>query len=140
MILEDFVNKYNGRYIDFDGQFGYQCVDLMRQWLTEGLVFPVDTIPAALTAKQIFLNFPEAGNMYFTKIHNSPTNFPVKGDIVFWGFYPFLTGLAGHVAICSNANVNQFISFDQNWGNPNFCKYVNHSSYRGVLGWLHPKQ
>lgn len=138
MILEQFVNKYNGKYIDFDGKYGFQCVDLMRQWLVEGLVFPVDTIPHALYAKDIFKNFPEKGNMYFTKVHNSLTNSPTKGCIVFWDFYPFVTGIAGHVAIASTANATNLITFDQNWGKPNFCRFVNHS-YKGVLGWLVPK-
>lgn len=140
MVLEDFVTIWNGKYCEFNNdQYKFQCVDLMYQWLTQGLVFPLNTLPGALYAKNIFKNFPESGNPYFTKIHNAPTNFPVKGDIVFWDFYPFVTGWPGHVAICSGANVMNLITFDQNWGNPNFCRYVNHS-YRGVLGWLHPKQ
>jgi hypothetical protein len=135
MKFEDFVNKYNGKFIDFDGQFGFQCVDLMRQWMTEGLGYPSSSIPGSLYAKDIFKNF--TGNQYFKKVLNGPYNAPKKGDIVFWTYYPFVTGWAGHVAVCSIAGPMQFVSFDQNWGKPNFCKFVNHS-YKGVLGWLTP--
>lgn len=138
--FEEFVAKHNGNYVDWDKKFGPQCVDLIRYYQNEVLNVPLGTIPAANTAKQIFLNFPNAGNQYFTKIiapYGSPL-VPDKGDIIFWGFYPFITGLAGHVAICSNAGIWQFISFDQNYSKPNFCRYVNHN-YRGVLGWLRKK-
>ena len=147
MPLFNFVNEWNGRYttefpyIDQNGKVSYQCVGLMRQWQTEGLGLPADSIPAAPTAAQIFRNFPESGNQYYTKVHNiwSDTNqFPSQGDIVFWGFYPFITGVAGHVSIVSYADGWRMVTFDQNWGSPNFCKYVNHD-YRGVMGWLHPK-
>ena len=32
MTLEEFVNKYIGRKVDFDGAYGAQCVDLFRQY------------------------------------------------------------------------------------------------------------
>ena len=28
-----FVGKYQGDYIDFDGVYGAQCVDLLKEWL-----------------------------------------------------------------------------------------------------------
>lgn len=137
--LSKFINQNNGKLLDWDGVYGPQCVDLIRFYQRDTLHVPPEAIPAAPTAKQMFNNFPNAGNQYFTKILNGPTNFPSRGDIVFWGYYPFITGTAGHVAICSNADPYWLITFDQNYGNPNFCKYVNHN-YRGIMGWLHPKK
>lgn len=138
MSLDDFISKYNGRYIDFDGKFGYQCVDLMRQYCVEVLGIDGWTLPAATYAKQIFQNFPKLGTTKFRKIYNTAWNAPRKGDIIFWGTHWGVTGIAGHVAICSGSNSMNFISFDQNYGQPNFCRFVNHS-YKGVLGWLSPK-
>ena len=139
MTFEQFIAKYNGKYVDFDKRYGYQCVDLMRQYCEEVLNISGYTLPPVTYAKQLFTNFPNAGTTRFTKIYNKPTNSPKRGDIVIWGYYPFVTGWAGHVAICSNAWITGLITFDQNWGNPNFCRYVNHS-YRGVMGWLTPKK
>lgn len=137
MTLEQFVNKYNGKYLDYDGYYGYQCVDMVRFYIKEALGYsPYTALPAGGSAKAIFNNFKE--NKYFKKIYNSPTNIPKKGSIIFWGWYPFVTGWNGHVAVVSDATMMRFISFDQNYPTGSPCKYVNHS-YRGVMGWLEPK-
>jgi hypothetical protein len=139
--LDQFIAKYNGKYVDWDKAYGAQCVDLIRYYQIEVLGVPPEAIPANLTARQMFNTFPKEGNPWFNKIvspYGDP-QIPKVGDIVFWGWYPFLTTWAGHVAICTGAGGYQFISFDQNWGNPNFCRFVNHS-YKGVMGWLTPKK
>jgi len=138
MITDEFFTKYNGKFIDFDGKYGYQCVDLIRQFCKEVLNIDGYTLPPVTYAKQLFTNFPNAGTSKFTKIYNKPTNAPQKGDIVVWGTYLGVTGWAGHVAICSGASVYNLITFDQNYPKGSFCKFVNHS-YKGVLGWLHFK-
>ena len=138
MTIDTFFNNTNGRFIDYDGMYSFQCVDLIRQYLEEVLNVVGYTLPPVTYAKQLFTNFPNAGTSKFTKVFNKPTNAPKKGDIVIWGYYPFVTGWAGHVAICSGASMMNFISFDQNYPKGSFCKFVNHS-YKGVLGWLSPK-
>jgi hypothetical protein len=45
-------------------------------------------------------------------------------------------GSAGHVDVCLSGNASGFTGFDQNWGNPSYCRQVNHSDYNGVTGWL----
>ena len=138
MTLDKFIEKYNGKFVDWDGKHSYQCMDLMRYYVSEVLKFsPYDVISASPSAKQCFQNFKS--NKYFVKVINTPTGVPKKGDIVFWGTYPFVTGLAGHMAIFCDGNASCFISFDQNYPNNQPCKYVNHS-YRGVLGWLTPRK
>lgn len=138
MTLDQFVVKYNGKYIDWDGVYGYQCVDLMRFYQRDVLGVVSQSIPAAGTAKQIFNNFPAGGNKHFIKILNSPTNSPQKGDIVFWGTYLFVTGWAGHVGVCSEAGLYSLITFDQNYPTGSSCRFVKHS-YKGVMGWLHKR-
>jgi len=138
MTLDQFITKYNGRYLDFDGKYGYQCVDLIRAYLKEVLNIDAYTLPPVTYAKQLFTNFPNAGTNRFTKVFNKPTNAPRRGDIVVWGTYLGVTGWAGHVAICSGASMMNLITFDQNYPKGSFCKYVNHS-YKGILGWLSPK-
>ena len=134
--FDEFINKWKGRYLDFDGRYGYQCVDLMRQYIKEVLqVNPYEIKPAG-TAKQIYRNF--TSSPHFIKIPNTPTGVPKKGDIIFWGTYPFVTGFAGHVALFVEGNVMSFISFDQNWPTGTSCHLQKHS-YRGVMGWISPK-
>jgi hypothetical protein len=138
MTFDSFITKYNGRFIDYDKAYGYQCMDLMRQYVHDVLgLRPYDAIPASPTAKQCFLNFKD--NQYFRKVWNTPSGVPKKGDIIFWGWRWPVTGWAGHVAIFSDGNVNRFISFDQNYPTHSPCKFVNHS-YVGVLGWLTPRK
>ena len=43
MELSDFVRKYDGCKVDFDGVYGAQCVDLFRQYAKECLVIPEHT-------------------------------------------------------------------------------------------------
>ena len=138
MKIQAFFDKYNGKYVDFDHNYGAQCVDLMRQYCVDVIGIDGYSLPAANYAKQIFKNFPLLGDANFTKILNTPNNVPNKGDIMFWDWKWPTTGIAGHVAIFSAGDVNKFISFDQNYPTNSACRYYNHS-YSGVMGWLRPR-
>ena len=134
MNYNDFVNKYKGRFLDYDHAFGNQCVDLMRGFVKEVYgVNPYVAIPQTGYAKNIFYNFKD--NAYFKKVLNGPSNSPKKGDIVFWGTYPFITGIAGHVVLCDVADANNLIVFSQNYPTSSPCIFRKFN-YRGVLGWL----
>jgi hypothetical protein len=139
MEVQDFINLNNGKYVDYDGRFGFQCVDLMRQYLVDVLGLNGYAILGVSYAKQLFDKIPNLGDENFIKIKNTPTNYPQKGDIIIWGWCVGVTGYAGHVAIVSDATPKALISFDQNWPSNSPCRYVNHS-YRGVLGWLRPRR
>jgi cell wall-associated NlpC family hydrolase len=136
MTLQQFIDKYNGKFIDYGKAYGCQCVDLMRQWISEGLGLDAYSVPRADYAKNIFKSFISSAS--WTKIINTPTGVPTKGDLVFWNWCWPVTGIAGHVAIFSAGDTNKFISFDQNYPTGSTCRYVNHD-YRGVMGWLHKK-
>ena len=134
--FDQFIAKYNGQYVDFDGRYGYQCVDLMRFYIKEVLGYPVyDAVPSVGYAKEIFA---KANPAYFEKITNTPTNFPNNGDIVVWKPYPFVIGWAGHVAINITGAPLNLISFDQNF-NVRWCHRQLHN-YKGVIGWLRPRK
>lgn len=133
--LGKFIDKWNGEYLDYDKSFGYQCVDLVRSYVEEvHNLKPYAAIPSTGSAKNIFKNFKD--NQVFKKVYNTPTGIPAIGDIIFWDWRWPVTGWDGHVAIVTGANVNNFIVFGQNYGQPNFCRYQNYKDYRGVLGWL----
>ena len=134
MQLYEFINKWQGRYCDFDGAYGFQCVDLMRQYVKDvhGLA-TYTAIPTVGAAKDIYKNFRT--NRYFYKIGNLPNNIPQKGDIMFFGYYPFIFGWAGHVGIVESASLYHVVLFNQNYPTGNPCG-LRRFSYKGALGWF----
>jgi len=130
MKIQDFFDKYNGKGIDYDGYYGFQCVDLYRQYCKECLELPQS--PPTAGAVNIWNSYL---TKYFDRISNQPNNAPIMGDIIIWG-----TGVGqfGHIAICSSATVMNFVSFDQNWPVGSLCHLQNHN-YKYVLGWLRVK-
>lgn len=153
--FDKFIADRNGNSIDMDGKYGAQCVDLMHAYLNTALgltypdvftgnAYPIYNAAASATTKYSNLF---AANVKFTKIANTPTGVPVKGDIIFWK--PVKTGDPGHVAIFISGDQNNFTSLDQNWvnssdnGSP--AAIVSHgytgptsAGLSGVAGWLHP--
>lgn len=95
MTFDEFVKKYKGKGINFDKAYGVQCFDLANQ-------FNRDVVGCGmfigLHAYMIYTNFDnQPVKKYFTKIANTPSFVPKKGDIVVWG--KSLNGEDGHVAI-----------------------------------------
>lgn len=136
MTFQEFINKWNNKGIDFDGAYGDQCMDLMHQYIVEVIGLADGRILAAPAAKDVYLNFANIiGNEHFEQIANTPQGVPQNGDIVLWG-----TGIGpyGHVAIFIEGDQNKFRSFDQNFPTNSKC-HVQEHTYKGVLGWLHPK-
>jgi hypothetical protein len=131
MTPQEFFTKYNGKGIDYDNYYGFQCMDEYRQFVKEVLNFPQSpSVSGAIKVWDTYLKDR------FDRISNSDTNFPECGDVIIWGAG---VGEYGHIAICSSANKDNFISFDQNWPVGSLCHYQNHS-YKNVLGWLKPKK
>ena len=134
MKLEDFILKWQGKFIDFDGYYGNQCFDLLHQYCVECLGITDGRVLAAPGAKDIFEKFDTIfGRELFDKIANTPDGIPNEGDIIVWN-----NGKWGHVAIFYNGNVNTFKSFDQNYPTSSCCHIQGHN-YNNVLGWLRYK-
>lgn len=132
MTLPEFVNKYDGKFIDYDGYWGAQCVDLARQYIKEVLNFPQP--PPVIGAADLWDNYLAD---YYVAVENTPTGVPVAGDIVIWNRK--LGNGYGHVGIFLSGNVNSFVSFDQNYPLGTPCHKQDHN-YSSVAGWLHPKE
>jgi hypothetical protein len=132
MTCQAFFDKWGGKAVDYDGYYGYQCVDLYDQYCLEVLgVRP----PLVNGAKDIWNSYPTGS---FNRVANTPSGVPKKGDVMIWGTG---VGTYGHVAIIVDANVNTFRSLDQNWPYSNGTtpsKVITHN-YSGVIGWLAPK-
>jgi hypothetical protein len=134
MILDEFVAKYTGVPVDFDGAYGNQCFDLYRKYVQDVLGFPQSPSTGTAGAKTIWDNYLKD---YFEAISNTPTGYPQKGDIVIWGS---VYGKFGHVAICIEATVNTFKCFSQNDPEGALPAIKWYKNYTGVLGWLRAKQ
>lgn len=52
MNVREFVRKYYGVKVDFDNAFGYQCVDLFRQYCKE--VWEIPQLPSVVGAKDFY--------------------------------------------------------------------------------------
>lgn len=105
MTLTQFINKYLGTKVDFDGQHGYQCVDLYRQYLKD--VLNETQTPPVEGAKDIF---EKSGNLSVT-VDSALADYS-KGDILIWNSSK--TNKYGHVAILVDIyNTKYFIVLEQ---------------------------
>lgn|SRR3990167_1365224 len=138
MTFQEFIEKFNGKYIDFDGVYGAQCVDLIRYYIVEVLGISNNTIKPVAGAKDMFEKYDTlVDKNVFERIPNTPTGVAEESDIVLWGATsgnPY-----GHVALFVEGDTNSFRSFDQNFPVGSPCHIQNHS-YSNVLGWLHFKK
>lgn len=124
---DQFFGEWDGKGIDFDGFYGFQCVDLYQQYNKEcvgGAVLHGNAV-------DFWNNFDHS---HYYQIPNTPTNAPIKGDVVIWSQG---VGVNGHIAVAKDGNTNSFTSFDQNWPVGSLCHFQPHS-YKYVLGWLRP--
>ena len=85
MLLDDFVNKYKGKKVDFDGVYGVQCVDLFRQYAKEclGIVEHTGSCTTTGGAKDLFLDYNKMPieKKYFSRITNKSY---IPGDVAIW--------------------------------------------------------
>ena len=128
---DQFFGKYDQKGVDFDNYYGFQCMDLYRQFVKECFGFPQSpSVSGAVKVWDTYL--PE----YFNRILNTIDAIPQKGDIIIWstGVGPY-----GHIAICKDGTQTEFTSFDQNWPVGSLCHFQKHN-YNNVLGWLRVKQ
>ena len=102
MTLKRFICTYINKKVDFDNKFGFQCVDLYRQYCKD--VLEISQTPAIEGAKDIW---EKHGSL-----KQSKDSFAV-GDILIYDSTP--TNKYGHVCILvSLLDSDTFIVFEQN--------------------------
>lgn len=133
MTTEQFVAKWNGRYLDWDGNYGAQCMDLAAQYVQEVWSHSGWDIARGF-AYQVWTQFDSLPvSKYAHRVPNTPTGVPPEGALMVWG-----TGIgsAGHISVVrGGSNTNVFQSFDQNWNGHSYCEPVLHN-YNYVYGWI----
>lgn len=134
MTLEQFVTKYKGKKVDYDGVYGAQCVDLARQYWEEKEGIPEHTGSCSTTggAKDLFLDYNKMPleKKYF--IRSKVKNW-IPGDVLVWDSTP--KNQYGHVAIMLARLGDSFIVFEQN-GITQAGAEINVRSRDGLLGYL----
>jgi len=134
--FQQFFNQNNGNFVEVnDPTNKNQCIDLAYAFC-DFLGIPRDTI-RHLYAKEIYTKATDLTKKYFNLIANSPEGIPEVGDLVV--FSEKIGGIAGHISISNGTgDVNNFESFDQNFGVPKYSRIVKHD-YKAVIGWLRPR-
>jgi hypothetical protein len=139
MTLDQFIAQFTGVGVDPDNVSGFQCVQLINQYLISvlGITNPIQLLPGP-TAIAIWNAFQT--NESFQKIVNTPNGVPVPGDIVFWEQNAVQqTGPDGDVAIFVSGNQNAMQCFCQNYPTGSL-PHLQQRTYDGRVGWLHPIQ
>ena len=134
MTLEEFVNKYNGKKVDYDGVYGPQCVDLFRQyvWDVLGIKEHTGACSSSGGAKDLFLDYHKMPieKKYFTR---SASKTCKAGDVLIWN--ESLTNKYGHIAICLGVIGNSYIVFEQDGFLKDGAK-INIRGRENLLGYL----
>lgn len=106
MTYKEFKKKYNNKYTDFDGYYGYQCWDLGERYFTEVLKLPASILSGCgLVSNMLKGEKYKLMLKYFDVVKT-----PQQGDVAIWEY--------GHIAIFDH-NKNYFFS-----QNPNPCKVI----------------
>lgn len=131
MNIYEFLNKYVGSKIDFDGAYGAQCVDLFRQYCKDVLQIP--HTGAVEGAKDLFLNYSkmEGEKLYFDRVNKGNFQF---GDVVVWNSTE--GNKYGHVAIfISEVNYETILVFEQDGVRQDGARFKTRSK-KNMLGVL----
>lgn len=112
-----------GKWIDEDGWYGAQCVDLILAYCHYLGVAP----PRGNAKEWAYLSLPRG----WTRVQNTPTYVPKPGEIVVW-----TGGRFGHIGIVLSADVRTFTSMEQNVvGNltsGSAAEVRTHTNWRGL--------
>lgn len=126
------INTFNNRYVDYDGKFGAQCVDLYNYY-TAGFV----------GGRNIFVNYaPEIFNNYDTKSYNrygATQTAGHMGDVAV--FRPGGATRDGHVAIVVGDNGNgtlRVLQANATAAGPNGPTIISNISKATLMGYLRP--
>jgi hypothetical protein len=136
MKMNDWVKKYLGTGIDYDGAYGVQCVDLAKHFIKNVLGVEPESIGNAIE----YYNKRKTSSYLtdnFKWIDNTTDFIPAKGDLC---VFTSKSG-NGHISVASGeGTTSYFYSYDQNYptGNHEPMTKIKHT-YSSFLGVLRPK-
>jgi len=147
--LRKFIDKYLGVAVDWDGHFGAQCVDLVRQNWQEVEKIPQPE-PTGNDGAIAFFNSHEnrpIQQRYLDRVVYQPGMMPPPGAVIVFGAVP--TNRFGHVGICVDADPKGINLFEQDGtansraiaeGREQKGAFIGRWGYDRVLGWLVRKE
>lgn len=109
-LYQEFKNKYNGKYTDYDGAYGAQCWDLAQRFFVEYLGVPEYVLSGSGLVSNMLDRDRAELNEYFNEI---PLTEMCPGDVCIWEY--------GHIAIFDHWDGSQNWYFSQN---PNPCQVM----------------
>ena len=111
LTYSEFKNKYNGKYIDFDGYYGAQCWDLAQYYMKEVLNLPTSILSGCGNVKNMLVN-PKLSVLlqYFDEVDVHDMH---QGDLCIWS--------SNHIAIFDHWDGRSCWYFSQN---PNKCQVM----------------
>ena len=130
MTYKEFVKKYNGKYVDFDGAYGYQCWDLAQFYFTEVLGVPSSVLSGCGWVSKMLVQ-PKRAELdeYFNEVSTIGMQ---QGDVCIWSDPSDIKNC--HIAIFDHYNEkdNNCYYFSQN---PNPCQVmavnmIGHHAFR----------
>lgn len=140
---EAFLNGSAGKYLDPDGVYRYQCVDVAVAYAAA--IFPGVSWETSFGRNNANGHFPK-DNGYWTSIRNIDgdlSSVPMRGDVIIWGgdaYNPY-----GHIAVVLAADAYSVTVLQQNAdGSGNLPTQIATLPYNApgtgpAVGWLRPK-
>jgi hypothetical protein len=128
MTLREFTDKYTGGKHEFDGEFPYQCVDLIK-------FYNRDVVNGPSLSGHAYQYSRNEHPSHYRFDRNTPLYIPHRGSIAV--FNQNVGGGFGHVSIVLSSHLMYFTSLDQNWPMGAETREVRHI-YRHVVGFLVP--
>lgn len=108
MNIKDWIKKYNGTKIDYDGVYGIQCVDLVDHYIKYVLGY---NPPMVKGAKDFWNNRnKKAFKDIFIEVINTKDTVPHLGDL-----FVRNSGTYGHIGVVGDGSSNKyFYAYEQN--------------------------
>jgi hypothetical protein len=146
MTLNEFVEKYKGKPVDFDKMYGAQCVDLVRQYFQD--VWKLPKQPEGVIGAQDFYYQHESRPIQrqYCNCHAYNGNQPPAGSVVI--FKSTATNKFGHIAVCIKATSTGIEVLEQDGianeaalkeGRAQKGAYIANWKYDRLIGWLTSK-
>jgi hypothetical protein len=149
MTLSEFVEKHKGKPVDFDGQYGAQCVDLARQYMKEAWGFTKQ--PEGVTGAQDFFfkheSRPVQRELCVCTAYYDVNTPPPSGALVV--FRSSGNNRYGHIGICIDADDKRMLVFEQDGianekaikeGREQKGACIGSWNYDRLAGWLTKKE
>ena len=134
-MFNEFKNKYLGKSVDIDGQYGSQCVDLFNAWNRDYNGIYINCKPSGY-ARSIAENKNSNGVLNYFK--ETEVNNMIKGTVVVYGKCKFAP--EGHVCFFIKDNGDgTYQALNQNYNNKQYVT-VDNNPYDGIIGAFIPNQ